>query len=195
AEGSRDVRAPEPEPQPVRRSIGKDVRDLAVCLLLAAIFFDLAVGAVIVRGLAIPGGWWLGLVVGHVALAAAWWRGFVRKDARAELRGIVPQRFYLSLPLLITAAHVVAKLPYLDAVPRWSTGIYYAELVRAVVTLDFSPHDLATTYRLGNHPSHAYSMYLAVGQILAAGWSRAGLPTPAALSYGIANVQDLLLAA
>ena len=195
AEGSRDVRAPEPEPQPVRRSIGKDVRDLAVCLLLAAIFFDLAVGAVIVRGLAIPGGWWLGLVVGHVALAAAWWRGFVRKDARAELRGIVPQRFYLSLPLLITAAHVVAKLPYLGAVPRWSTGIYYAELVRAVVTLDFFAHDLATTYRLGNHPSHAYSMYLAVGQILAAGWSRAGLPTPAALSYGIANVQDLLLAA
>ncbi len=190
-----DVRALQPEAQPARRSIVKDVRDLAVCLVLAAIFFDLAVGAVIMRGLAIPIGWWLGLAVGHVALAAACWRGFVRKDARAELHGIVPQRFYLSPPLLITAAHVVAKLPYLDAVPRWSTGIYYELLARAVYTLDFSAHDLATTYRLASHPSHAYSMYLAVGQLLAAGWSRAGLPTPASLSYVAANVQDLVLSA
>ena len=166
-----------------------------MCLLLAAIFFDLAVGAIIVRGRAIPGGWWLGLAVGHVALAAAWWHGFVRKDARAELRGIVPQRFYLSPPLLITAAHVVAKLPYLDAVPRWSTGIYHELLLRAVATLDFSAHGLATTYRLADHPSHAYTMYMAVGQLLAAGWSRAGLPTPPSLSYVVANVQDLLLAA
>ena len=139
------------------------MRDLAVCLLLAAIFFDLAVGTVVVRGLAIPAGWWIGLAVGHLALAATWWRGFVRKDAPAELRGTLPQRFYLLPPLLITAAHVVAKLPYLDAVPRWSTGIYYAELARAVSTLDFSAHDFSTTYRLGAHPSHAYSMYLAVG--------------------------------
>ena len=119
-----DVRPVQPEPQPGGRSIVTDVRDFAVCLVLAAIFFDLAVGAVIAQGLAIPAGWWLGLAVGHVALAAAWWRGFVRKDARAELRGIVPERFYLSAPLLIIAAHVVAKLPYLDAVPPWSTGIY-----------------------------------------------------------------------
>jgi len=195
ARGSGDVRALQPEPQPPRRSIVTDVRDLAVCLALAAIFFDLAVGAVIARGLPIPGGWWLGLAVGHVALAAAWWRGFGRKDARAELRGILPHRFYLAPPLLITAAHVVAKLPYLDAVPRWSSGIYYEILARAVVTLDFSTHDLATTYRLADHPSHAYSMYLAVGQILAAGWSRAGLPTPATLRYVAVNVEDLLLAA
>jgi len=192
---SGDVRPVQPEPQPGGRSIVTDVRDFAVCLVLAAIFFDLAVGAVIAQGLAIPAGWWLGLAVGHVALAAAWWRGFVRKDARAELRGIVPERFYLSAPLLIIAAHVVAKLPYLDAVPHWSTGIYYAELARAVSSLDFSTHDFATTYRLGAHPSHAYAMYLAVGQILGAGWSRAGLPTTPPLRYVIANFQDLLLPA
>jgi hypothetical protein len=174
-----------------------DVRDLGVCLLLAAIFFDLAVGTVVMRGLAIPVGWWIGLAVGHIALVATWWRGFASNDARAELRGsvTVPQRFYLLAPLLITAAHVVAKLPYLDAVPRWSTGIYYAELARAVSALDFSAHGFDTTYRLGAHPSHAYSMYLAVGQILTAGWSHAGLPTTPALRYGAANVQDLLLAA
>ena len=126
---------------------------------------------------------------------ASSWRAFARKDARAELRGIVPRRSYLLPPLLITAAHVVAKLPYLDAVPRWSTGIYYAELARAVSTLDFSAHDFDTTYRLGAHPSHAYAMYLAVGQILTAGWSRAGLPTTPALKYAAANFQDLLLAA
>ena len=173
----------------------RDVRDLAVCLLLAAIFFDLAVGTVVVRGLSIPAGWWIGLAIGHVLLIIAWWHGFVRKDARAEPGGVLPRRFYVLAPLLITAAHVVAKLPYLDAVPRWSTGIYYAELARAVSTLDFSAHDLATTYRLGAHPSHAYSMYLAVGQILTAGWSRAGLPTTPALRYAAANFQDLLLAA
>jgi len=168
-----------------------------VCLLLAAIFFDLAVGTVVMRGLPIPAGWWIGLAVGHVALAATWWRGFASRDARAELRGsvTVPQRFYLLPPLLITAAHIVAKLPYLDAVPRWSTGIYYAELARAVSTLDFSAHGFDTTYRLGAHPSHAYSMYLAVGQILTAGWSHAGLPTTPALRYVAANFQDLLLAA
>jgi hypothetical protein len=171
------------------------VRDIAVCLALAAIFFDLAVGAVVVRGLGIPNGWWLGLALGHIALAAAWWRGFLRSDARAELRGVVPHRFYLSPPLLIVAAHVVAKLPYLDAVPRWSTGIYYDLLARAVAALDFSANGLATTYRLASHPSHAYAMYLAVGHILAAGWSRAGLPTPPSLTYVAANVQDLLLAA
>ena len=166
-----------------------------MCLALTAIFFDLAVGTVVTRGLAIPAGWWIGLAVGHVVLAAAWWRGFVRKDARAETHGLVARRSYLLPPLLITAAHVVAKLPYLDAVPRWSTGIYYAELARAVSTLDFSAHGFDTTYRLGSHPSHAYSMYLAVGQILTAGWSRAGLPTTPAMRYVAANFQDLLLAA
>ena len=173
----------------------RDVRDLAVCLVAAAIFFDLAVGTVVARGLAIPAGWWIGLAVGHVALAAAWWHGFVRKDARAERRAHVGRRAYLLPPLLITAAHVVTKLPYLDAVPRWSTGIYYAELARAVSTLDFAAHGFDTTYRLGAHPSHAYAMYLAVGQILTAGWSRAGLPTTPALKYATANFQDLLLAA
>ena len=173
----------------------RDVRDLAVCLVAAAIFFDLAVGTVVARGLAIPAGWWIGLAVGHVALAAAWWHGLVRKDARAESRAHVGRRAYLLPPLLITAAHVVTKLPYLDAVPRWSTGIYYAELARAVSTLDFSAHGFDTTYRLGAHPSHAYAMYLAVGQILTAGWSRAGLPTTPALKYATANFQDLLLAA
>jgi len=172
-----------------------DVRDLAVCLALAAVFFDLAVGAVLARGVAIPGGWWLGLALGHVALGATGWRAFVRRDVREENDGLVPRQSYLLPPLLITAAHVVAKLPYLDAVPRWSTGIYYAELARAVSTLDFSAHGFDTTYRLGAHPSHAYAMYLAVGQILTAGWSHAGLPTTPALKYVAANLQDLLLAA
>jgi hypothetical protein len=78
-------------------------------------------------------------------------------------------------------AHVLAKLQYLNLVPRWDSGTYYGEVLRATSTFELSLKNLAATFRLAGHPSHAYGMYLAMGQIL--------FP----LNHYVMNAQNLVL--
>jgi hypothetical protein len=84
---------------------------------------------------------------------------------------------------LIVLGHLAARAPYWDLVPRWDGASYYQWIANSTRDLDLSLIRLATLFRVADHPSHAYGLYLAIGQLL--------LP----FNHVIANVQNTALAA
>jgi hypothetical protein len=94
---------------------------------------------------------------------------------RAALRSTLMALF----PVL---AFVAAKLPYYDLVPRWDAGTYFNAILEAAGRFTLAPTSLATEFRLAGHPTHAYAMYLTMGQLL----------RPS--NHYVMNTQNLLLA-
>lgn len=81
----------------------------------------------------------------------------------------------------LLVAHAAFKLPFVNLVPRWDAGQYALMLFGAIDAYTGGLGDFFVRFRLADHPTHAMSLYWALGQFL--------MP----FDYRVVNVQDLAL--
>lgn len=159
--------------------------DLLAILIPTALFLNAAAYRLTASHRPITPFEWSVVIAFDLALLALGALLVRRASKRRSLQALLPNgdriraRWHLWIPV---AAHAVAKIPYLDIVPRWDAGVYFADVVRATETLQLSAPKLAANFRLAGHPSQAYGLYLGIGQLL--------FP----YSHWVMNFQNLLLA-
>ncbi|HEY5958488.1 MAG TPA: hypothetical protein VIV60_18125 [Polyangiaceae bacterium] len=159
--------------------------DLLVATLPVAVFLNLAVQRIHAQGRPTTSAQWTfvtavdALVVGLMLWKAKRLR-LARHQANTPIASYRLSNEAIAVGLIILA-HVGAKAPYWDLAPRWDASTYFAWIADSTSKLNLAPLALANDFRLAGHPSHAYGLYLAIGQMLFP-WS-----------HTVANIQNLAL--